>query len=201
MDGNGRTGKVQRLIERYGIPELGRTLGRRRRGDDGDPASLRELADLFNRRLLAARLSGPGEGLLDGEARNLYRLLTDDDVSVADRTRARGRLADHGIDADELDTEFVSREAIRTYLDDHGVSPPQADGTDQVEREQTRIRQLRSRTATVTESKLRQLRSTGRVSVGSFRVLVDVQLYCEDCNTQLEVDRFLERRACDCAKP
>ena len=195
----GRGGKVERLLDEYDLDDTATELERRRRGENGAVSSLRDLTAFFNRALLARRLSGVTSTILDGETDNLYRLLTDDDVSRGERIRARNRLERAGLDVDDLERDFVSREAIRSYLERRGVSRP-ADDTDQVEKERDNIGQLRSKTETVTEDKLRHLRETDRISVGDFGVLVDVQVFCEDCNTTLTVDELLEERTCACAE-
>lgn len=194
---NRRRGKIERLIDEYDLSEIGAELKRRRRGQDGDVSSLRQLTEFFNKRLLERRLSSTDASVLDGEVDNIYRLLTDDAVSSGDRTRARGRLKEAGIDIDQLEADFVSRESIRTYFKREGIERP-TDDTDQVRKEADRIRQLRTQTATVTEDKLDHLRNTDRISLGEFRVLVDVQVFCEDCNTQYDIDELLEGRACNC---
>ena len=52
----------------------------------------------------------------DGEIENMYRLLTDDDVSSAESTRIKRRLERDGVDVETLLSDFVTYEAIGTYL-------------------------------------------------------------------------------------
>lgn len=196
---SGHQGKVEHLIDEYNLDKTAAELKRKRRGDDGDVWSLRDLAAFFNRELLGQRLADVTSTVLDGETDNLYRLLTDDDVSRGERIRARSRLERSGIDVDDLEQDFVSREAIRSYFERRGVARPTDDG-DQVEKERDNIGQLRSRTKTVTEDKLQHLRETDRISIGDFGVVVDVQVICEDCNTAMTVDELLDERTCACAE-
>lgn len=193
-----RQTKVGRLINEYDLTKIGEELERRRRGQDTEVHSLRDLATFFNQELIKDRISAVDTTVLDGEADNLYRLLTNDTVSSGHRTRAKKKLEHAGIDVDQLERDFVSREAIRTYLKRRGVSRPN-DDTDQVVKEGNRIRQLRTKTATVTEDKVEHLRKTDRLSLGEFRVLVDIQIFCEDCSTQYGVDELLQNRVCDCS--
>jgi len=113
--GRGRRRKVARLIDEYNLQGIGEELERLWTADD-DRRSLRSLADLFNRRLLKISLEEAGVTSLDGEVENAYRLLDDDDVSGADRTRARRRLEREGVDVDTLQEDFVTYQAVRTYL-------------------------------------------------------------------------------------
>jgi hypothetical protein len=196
---SGHGGKVERLIDEYDLDETAVELKRKRRGEDGDVRSLRDLAAFFNRELVGKRLADVTTTVLDGETDNLYRLLTDDDVSRGERIRARSRLERSGIDVDNLERDFVSREAIRSYFERRGVARP-TDDSDQVEKERDNIGQLRSKTKTVTEDKVQHLRETDRISIGDFGVVVNVQVICEDCNTAMTVGELLDERTCACTE-
>lgn len=62
-----------------------------------------------------------------------------------------------------------------------------------------RIQRLAGRTVSVGESQIELLRHNGTVDVGEFRLLVDIQLYCEECNTQVDVADFLQGSGCGCS--
>jgi len=194
----GRPSKVARLIEQHGFDEVGAELERRWTADDPDERqSLRELASYFNRRILAAAVADTGVQPLDGEVSNLYRLLTGDDVGVAERTRAERQLERDGVDVDELRADFVSYQAIRTYLTSHRDAEYDRHEGESLERALESIQRLRSRTASVAESRLEQLRESDRLSLGSPRVTVDVRVLCEDCAAQFDVGD-LDGDGCDC---
>lgn len=195
--GRGRPSKVIRLLEEYELDGFGDELERRWTATE-DRYSLRQLARLFNERLLEAALRKADSQPLDGEAENLYRLLTADEVSSADRTRARRQLERAGVDSEQLERDFVTYQAIRTYLKSHRNAEYTPDETDPLERETTNLQQLRGRTVSVTEGKLRQLRESDALELGEFRTIVDIQVVCEDCNTQYDVVELLERGGCDC---
>jgi len=197
--GGQRRGKIEQLNAKYGLTDVVAELQKRRRGLDGETSSLRDLADFFNRELLDHRLSTETTGLLDGESDNIYRLLTDETISSGDKTRACGKLENAGIDVNQLEEEFVSREAVRMHLKRQDVQP-QEEKTDQVDKEGERIRQLRNKTLAVTKDKLQNLKRTDRISLGEFRVLVDIQVFCETCNTQFGVNELLDDRGCNCSE-
>lgn len=195
--GRGRRSKVARLVEEYDLEGLGAEM-ERRWTDEEDRWSLRELADHFNRTLLEAAVEAEGNQPLDGEVENLYRLLTDDDVASADRTRVRRRLERDGVDVDALRDDFVTYQAVRTYLKKYRGAEHSPAETDPLEREATNVQRLRGRVDSVTEGKLEQLRDSGALSIGEFRTLVDVRVVCEDCNAQYDVVDLLEDGGCDC---
>jgi predicted transcriptional regulator len=192
--------KVARLIDSY---ELGTAFGDRletlwtAEGDRRE--SLRSLADRFNKRLLEETMVDAGMSTIEGEIDNLYRLLTDDDVSSGARTEARMRLTRNGVDVDGLERDFVTYQAIRSYLKDYrGTEYEGTDDRTRVESVVETIQRLRSRTRSVAQKSLSQLADTGHLSIGEFRVFVDITVLCEECNTQYGIVELLEAGRCDC---
>lgn len=198
-DGGRPRSKVQRVIEAYDLTGFGEELENRWLGDGRERQSLRDLADEFNRRVLEAAMSNHGMSVLDGEADNVYRLLQDDDVSPASRTRIRSSLEREGIDVDDLQSDFVSHQAIHTYLTKHrGVSREDIDEGDRLEKGTQTIQRLQSRTSAVTENTLSRLRDSDDISLGEFDLLVDMRVICSECETQYDVIELLERGGCEC---
>jgi hypothetical protein len=193
----GRRNKVVRLIEAYELQGIGSELEQSWTAEE-DRRSLRDLARYFNRQLLERTLEEADLRYLDGEVENTYRLLIDDEVSSAESTRVRRRLERDDIDVDELKKDFVTYQAIRSYLKDHRGAEYRPAETDPFEREVTNIQKLRGRMVSVTEGKLEQLRASGELTLGEFRTLADIQVVCEGCNTQFDVLDLLDRGGCNC---
>jgi hypothetical protein len=194
---DGRRRKVVRLLDEYGLEGLGVDLEERWTAED-ERLSLRELADYFNRQLLRQAMLDAGVQTVDGNVENIYRLLTDDAVSDAEQTRVRRRLEREGLDVETLQTDFVSYGAIRTYLKEYRGADHTSEDVDPIEREITNIEQLRGRVESVAEGKLEQLQSAGQVDLDEFRMLVEIQVVCEECNTQYGFVELLERGGCEC---
>jgi hypothetical protein len=192
--------KVARLIEEYGLGhQYGDRLEDRWTAEGDKRESLRTLADRFNKRLLEAGMADAGMSTVDGEIANLYRLLTDDDVSSGNRIEARRRLERQGIDVAQLETDFVSYQAIRSYLT--AYRDAEYDGESdrsRPERVVQTIQRLTSRTRSVAERNLTQLRGTDRLTLGEFRLFVDINVLCEDCGSQYELVDLIKRGGCDC---
>lgn len=195
----GRKSKVARLIEEYDLEGIGEKMERRWTADD-DRWSLRDLADHFNQTILEAALEVEGAQLLNGEVENTYRLLTDDDVAEADKTRVRRRLERDGIEVEDLLDDFLSYQAIRTFLTKHQDAEYTPDDTDPVETATESLQRLRSRSAQVTESRVTQLRDSGHLALGEARVTVDVRVLCEDCGSQFDIGELLARQGCNCSE-
>jgi hypothetical protein len=194
----GARSKVARLIEEHDLEGLGAEMEARWTAEE-DRMSLRALAAYFNQEILRKRLEDAGIDTLDGELENIYRLLTDDDVSAAERTRVGRRLQRDGLDVDAVEDDFVTYQAIRTYLTEYRDAEYVRDDRDPIEREVENVERLRGRVDTVTSGKLEQLRERGDLSLGSFRTVIDVKVVCEDCHSQYDVLDLLERGGCDCA--
>lgn len=191
--------KVGRLIESYGLVGLGDELERRWTATGDDRLSLRDLEELFNERLLEQAMRDAGMASIEGEVDNLYRSLTSDEVSSGVRTEARNRLEREGIDVDELERDFVSYQAIRTYLkQERDADHAQRTDEEQIAKDRDSIQRLRSRMSSVTEDKLDRLRETDRIDLGEFRLFTDMNVLCEDCGSQYTVEDLLDRGGCDC---
>ena len=196
--GRGRRSKVARLIDEYDLQGLGAELEQLWTAEE-NRKSLRELASYFNRRLLQRAFDESNVQYLDGEIENTYRLLTDDEINSAESTRVERRLERDGIGVDELKSDFVTYQAIRSYLKDHRGAEYTPAETDPLEREATNVRKLRGRIVSVTEGKLEQFRDSDELTLGEFRTLADVRVVCEDCNTQFDVLELLDRGGCNCS--
>ena len=192
----GRRGKVARLIDEYDLRGLGAELERSWTAEK-NRKSLRKLASYFNQQLLRRALDGANIQHLDGELENTYRLLTDDDVSSAESTRIKRRLERDGVDVDELKSDFVTYQAIRSYLKNHRGAEYTPAETDPLEREATNVRKLRGRMVSVTEGKLEQLRDD-ELTLGEFQTLADIRVVCKDCNTRFDILELLDRGGCNC---
>lgn len=203
MTTESRRSKVVRLIDQYEVGGIGEDLERKWTREH-DRVSLRELADEFNKQLLQSALKRNGTEALEGEIDNLYRLLTDDDVTSGMRQQARSRLEQRGIDVEQLEDDFVSYQSIRTYLKHYrDVSSPETETSPQEQRRKKldTIQRLISRLKNVTERSLTELANAGNLTIGEFNVIVTVRIHCTDCNTQRSVSELITDAHCDCATP
>ncbi len=193
--------KIARLIESYELNGRGEELEQRWIGDGYERESLRSLADRFNSWLLENRMQDAGLTPLDGEVENTYRLLTDEGVSAGMRTQARRRLERAGIDIEELQSDFVSHQAVHTYLTKTRESERPSNKyspEERIERDRETIKRLVSRLTAVAENTVDRLDTAEKVHVGAASVLVDVSVLCEDCGGQYTLDQLLDRGGCDC---
>jgi hypothetical protein len=195
---SGRQPKVARLINTYELGDIGAEMERLWTADSENRKSLRELATLFNQRLLKTAMAAEGLETLDGEVENIYRLLSDNEVREADRMRTRRRLEREGLDVDELTSDFVTYQAIRSYLKDTRGAEYTPNDRDPLERESENFQKIRGRTVSITEGKLEQLRRGDHLDLGTFRTFVEISVVCEDCGTRYEVAELLDRRRCEC---
>lgn len=192
--------KVARLIDTYGLgQEFGDELESLWTADDSTRESLRTLADRINQRLLETEMDDAGISTLDGEVANLYRLLTNEDVSSGVRTEARQRLEREGINVERLEQDFVTYQAVRSYLKEYrGAEYQRSVSPMRIEKVIESIQRLEARTRSVAEKNLQQLRNTGHLSLGDFRLFTEINVLCEDCDTQYGIIELLRRGGCEC---
>ncbi|WP_284006999.1 rod-determining factor RdfA [Haloarcula pelagica] len=191
--------KVARLIDEYGLEGLGADLEARWTGEGVERMSLRDLAEFFNKRLLEQALLDAGLSALESDVRTTYENLTGDDVSTGVRTDARTRLERNGIDVDDLERDFVTYQAIRSYLKEwRGAEYEGLSDQEKIEKDLESIQRLMTRTLSVTEERIEKLRDTDRIDIDEFEVFLDAQVLCQQCGTQYSVAEFLEQGGCPC---
>lgn len=195
-----RRTKVERVVDEYDLDGLAADLAARWTGTGDERASLRELADDVNERILAAALSQAAVDVLDGEVSNMYRLLTADDVPARERTEARARLEREGLDVEDLRSDFVSHQAVHTFLTERqNVTYEGADSEERIDNARTTLRRLEGRIESVTENTIERLRATEDLDVGDIGAFVSLQVVCNDCGRQYDVETLLEDRTCGCS--
>lgn len=197
--GPGPEPKVVRMIRKYGLEDLGADLEARWTHSESRE-SLRDLADRVNERILRAALREASVETLTEDVARLYAVIDNDEASPGERNRIVRRLERGGVDADELLADFVSYQAVRTYLTNYrDASLPERGDADEIrETEAQNIEQLRQRAAAVAESKVERLVATDRLQIGSHHVLTDVQIFCETCGKQYDASELIRAGACDC---
>ena len=196
-----RRGKVERVLEDYGIAQLGDELVEAWTAEKDQRQSVRELADVVNIRILDATLQEKTHGTVEGEAENYYRLLTADNVSSASRLDAEHRLESAGVDVDQLTSDFVSHQAVYSYLTrdrgaSHEVTP--SDPEERIEETLDSVNRLRNRLSAVTERSIKTLGDAEILSGTDVRASVLVRLDCTACGERYTLREFFDGRGCDC---
>jgi hypothetical protein len=138
---------------------------------------------------------------LGGGVDEVYRLITDDEVSSGRRQEVKSQLEQNGIDIESLQGEFVSYQSIRTYLRNYrNVEPPDKtlSAKELRQSKQSIIQRLKSRLSTVTTGALRDIRRAGYLTLGGFEVTVTVRIHCSDCDTRMSVNDLLDDGSCHC---
>jgi hypothetical protein len=191
--------KVARVIEAYDLDGLGAELERRWTGADGDRTSLRDLADVFNRRVLAAAMREADGTAVESDIASAYAALTDEEAGSADQMRKRRDLEQAGVDVDAVLSDFVTHQAVHTYLTSYREAelPDRSEG--RIDRKLETLERLQGRTAAVTESTVESLVEAGELTEHDYELLVDVRAICPDCGSDYAVGDLLRSGGCDCS--
>ncbi|MFC6964743.1 rod-determining factor RdfA [Halocatena marina] len=191
--------KVARLLKQYQLEDFGETLESMWLGEDTERMSLRDLADIFNKKLLEQKLHDAGLGTTQADVDTMYKNQTADTVSAGVRTKTRTRLQHNGIDVDRIEDDFVTYQAIRSYLKDYrGVEYEAMSDSEKVQKDIDAVQRLTNRTQLVTEDRIEKLQNTGRVTTTEFTVFVESKVFCSECGTQYSVHKYLEQGGCSC---
>jgi hypothetical protein len=192
--------KVARLINEYDLDNLGAELEYYWTADGSDRLSLRNLADFFNKRLLEQAIRDSDLNSFEVDIDSTYENLTSDDVSTGVRTDTRNQLEQHGVDVDDLLDDFITYQAIHSYLKEwREVEYETITDEEKIEKDLQSIQRLITRTQSVTEDRVEKLRNTDRMDVDDFGVLIHVEILCQNCGKQYSLQSFFEERGCDCS--
>ena len=190
--------KVERIAVRYEIDGIGAEL-EERWTTDGNESSTRQLAKYFNESVVRAALRGAGATPLESEVKTIYEALSTNGTDTTELIEVRERLSEHGINAESLADDFVSHQTIYRYLTEvRGAERASPSEADRLRNASEPIQRLQGRTTAVTEQTVDSLSTNDAVSIGSFDVLTDVQVFCRDCGRSYNITAFLERGHCDC---
>lgn len=197
-DATGTGCKVERVIAEYDLDGLGDELERRWSAPDGERSSLRDLARYFNERVLEAALEARGQQPIAESVGSMYRILTDDEANPSSRTRVERNLERAEIDVATLKDDFVSHQAVHTYLTEYRDATPPSSSDDPLKTAERAINRLQSRTAAVTETNLDRLARKAVIAERDVEVFVDVEVFCNECGTARTVSDYLREGGCSC---
>lgn len=190
--------KVARVIDEYDLEGWGERLEREWLGEGTERTSLRDLATKFNVAVLQSALQDAGESTIEADVESAYHTLTDDDVSESDTIRKRRDLERAGVDIDAVLSDFVTHQAIHTYLTDVREAELERDDGDRAERKKETIQRLLNRSRVVTESTIDELVTADLLADREYEVFVNARVVCEDCGRDYAVDELIEQGGCDC---
>lgn len=191
--------KVARVIDDYDLDGWGETLERRWTGDVGERTSLRDLADILNEEIMAAAIRDADMSVTAPDATNTYRILAGDaDVSRADRHRKERELEQAGVDVDSVRSDFVTHQAVHTYLTSYREVELEDHSEDRRQRAIESLQRLRGRTGAVTESTIERMVATDEITDHEYEIFVDIKVVCQDCEETFSVNELFRTGGCGC---
>lgn len=194
-DRNKRNFKVGRVLEEYELPELDERLEELWLGDgSAETYSLRELSEHINKLLLEIAMERAGIDPLDGEIEETYRLLKSDDIDRDVQQKAIHRLEREGVDVDRLNQDFVTHQAVHTYLTefrDVHQQPAQSSPTHLK-------RELKNELSNIAAESLEPIPDEDELALGNFTLDVNIQVHCKDCGETYQLQELIENRSCRC---
>lgn len=191
--------KIATVIARYGLSDLDETLVEEWTAPRERSSSLRTLASAVNRRIVSSVVEDedlPSD--LDPEV--VHERLAAEDAPADERIGVVRRLERAGIDAAELEDDFVSHQTVYRHLRGClGVSKDPGDG-DRIQKASETLFALQSRTNAVTTNTLERLRNSEDLALGQFDVFVDINVACQECDRYMELGEVLGGGGCECRR-
>ena len=190
--------KVSRIIERYDLPGIETELESMWTRSE-NRYSLRKLADWLNQRMLEVALEEADVNTVTDDVSYIYSVMMGERGSSGQQTQLKRQLERDGVDVEELIDDFLTYQAIRSYLINHRNASLSTKDDDEVRRNEAQtIERVRERVRAVTESKMDRLVDSDRLHVGPYHVFADVRVLCEECGNQYAVRELFSAGSCDC---
>lgn len=196
--------KVGRNIDQYGLDTLNSELVHRRRDED---ASLRDLANYVNQRILASALADAGIDVTDAlygavssddALTTLYETLTTDDTPAEQKARVQTRLAQLGVNVEAIKANWVTHPTVRKHFRSCLDIDTQRTTTITLDDARNTIEWTRTRCANVVAQTCMRLRNANVVSTGPLDVTVTIQITCTTCGETYRPSQLLTNRECAC---
>ena len=190
--------KVARVIDSYELDDIGSWLENKWTGNGEERMSLRDLADEFNKAVLEAAISDASTVTTTSDVESTYSVLYGDDVSSAEKIRKQRELEREGVDVEQVLNDFVTHQAIHTYLTKYRDVELPDHSESLVERKIDTVDRLQGRTVAVSQSALESVVDAGEVSDRNYELLVDIRVVCTDCGATYSLGELLRQGGCDC---
>jgi len=195
-DSNRPNTKVARVIQAYDLDGMGANLEAAWTGETGERTSLRDLADEFNQAVLESALSQADVSPLTVDVPSIYEALNSKSNSSANR--ASRRLEREGVNIDNVIDDFVTHQAIHTYLTKEREARLPSEPENLAERNVETIEKLQGRVSAVAESAISSLANAGELDKNTYDVLVDVHAVCPDCGADIRIGELFRQGGCGC---
>jgi hypothetical protein len=182
--------KIVRVMDKYGLDDLGDELADRWTKPQSTRQSCRELAEFFNIRVLDAALRE--EGIL------WERSLVEECAGIIkdkNKSLTGFDLDSRGVDTDEVGEDMVSYQSIHNYLtDDRGI---------EYEREINGIRsrvnslqQMQARMETIATGIIAQSVAHNQINGIEPNVEITAKCICKACGSRTDMSQYLREEGC-----
>lgn len=190
--------KVARVIDKYDLNGMGDELETAWTSESDERTSLRDLADEFNCEVLRAAIKQAGTSAIDRDIENIYHILVSDSISNADTIRKERELQKSGVDIEDVRADFVTHQAIHTYLTKYRNAALSDRSGAQPERNIKTIQRLSGRVQAVVESTVEQMIKNDNIKNKEYKPLVNVTVICTECGADYPVVDLIREGGCDC---
>jgi len=194
-EGNRCNYKVGRVLEEYDLTELDADLVEMWLGEVSDKSySLRELSEHINKHLLRTAMERAGIDPLDGEIEETYQLLRVDDISDEVRQKVVHRLKREGVNVEELEEDFVTHQAVHTYLTKFRGGDPEARESTEPQTGEDLLDEL----SDIAAEALELARERGEIEIDDFHLDIELRVYCDECAKTYSLEELFDDGGCRC---
>lgn len=197
VSNNAHRPKIIRIAGKYDLDQLGEKLEERWTATGDKHYSLRELADYVNTMILESAVNDSEEWPNSQDIEHMYTVLQSENISPGRAKELKRNLNRVGIDVEKVTADFVSHQAVHSYLKKHrkvNYTPEE----NLLEEDLETIQRVRGRLTNITESIIDKYQAKNDLTTSDYSVFVDIQIYCEECQEKMALEDYFEEKGCDC---
>lgn len=182
--------KIVRVMDKYGLDDLGDELADRWTKPQSTRQSCRELAEFFNIRVLDVALREEGIMWDRSLVEECAQIIKDKNKSLTGFD-----LDSRGVDTDEVGEDMVSYQSIHNYLTDHrGIKYDRE--INSIRSRVDNLQQMQARMDTVATRIVTQSISHNQIHGIEPHVEITAKCICKVCGSRTDISQYLRKGGC-----
>lgn len=188
--------KVERVTRKYNIENINDDLIRLR-GEES--ASLRDLEDYMNKRILEAAIESSTLDTTKYDIEHIFNILTEDEPELEELRNVERKLIRNDIDPDEIESSFLTYNTIRNHFHECLGKNTSVNNEPSFEKNVQTLTSLYSRTEIVFNDSLKRLHEYDMLKMGEPDIYIEINVECGKCGNVHDAFELLKAGGCECS--
>lgn len=186
--------KIERVANKYDLSP--NELEEKHRCGQG----LRQISKYWNKLVVQKAVQQQGAYLTDSEAEIIVEALNRKNDKILDSVDARNQLRSHGVNVDEVVSDFISYQTVRHHLHECGVDTSKSHEV-RPGKELDTVLRLKHRLEKVCNKSVQRLNREGYIRIADPSVSATITIKCGACGRERMLPNgIIEGVSCTCSR-